>query len=150
MPVCTTSTVYTVQLREDLPREVVDDYWSGPHGEYVKSLRQVVEYNQQHFSATDHGFWPATATVGTIIPPTWRTDGFAEVRFANMAALLRACHELKKSMEPATTPRLILYPDPPFRAGNYEAARALVKEYAPAGTRLVTPNTLAATKGSTP
>ncbi len=68
----------------------------------------------------------------------------------SMAALLRACHELKKSMEPATTPRLILYPDPPFRAGSYEAAQALVKEYAPAGTRLVTPNTLAATKGSTP
>jgi hypothetical protein len=89
-PVDTTSTVYTAHLREDLPREVARAYWSGPHGQYVKELRGVIEYNQHHFSAIDHGFWPATPTVGTVIPADWRTDGFAEVRFANLAALLRA------------------------------------------------------------
>jgi hypothetical protein len=67
----------------------------------------------------------------------------------SMSALLRACRALTDSKAPATTPRLILYPDPPLRAGNYEAAGALVETYAP-GTRLVTPNTLAATKGGTP
>jgi len=67
----------------------------------------------------------------------------------SMAALLRACRGLAGSSIPATVPRLIVYPDPPFRAGTYEAANALVAAYSP-GTRLVTPNTLAATKGTTP
>jgi hypothetical protein len=68
----------------------------------------------------------------------------------SMSALLRACRILKASKAPSTTPRLILYPDPPLRAGKYEAASALVEVYALPGTRLVTPNTLAATKGATP
>ena len=68
----------------------------------------------------------------------------------SMSALLRACRVLTDSKEPSTTPRMILYPDPPLRAGNYEAAAALVDAFAPKGTRLVTPNTLAATKGATP
>jgi hypothetical protein len=67
----------------------------------------------------------------------------------SMSALMRACRALTDSKVPATTPRLILYPDPTLRAGNYEAAAALVEAYAP-GTRLVTPNTLAATKGGIP
>jgi hypothetical protein len=67
----------------------------------------------------------------------------------SMAALLRACRNLASSTTPPTVPRLILYPDPPLRAGTYEAADALVVSYGPAGTRLVTPNTLAATKGAT-
>jgi hypothetical protein len=68
----------------------------------------------------------------------------------SMSALLRACRALSDSKEPVGTPRLILYPDPPLRTGVYEAAHALVATYAPTGTRLVTPNTLAATKGVTP
>ena len=44
---------------------------------------------------------------------------------------------------------MILYPDPPFRAGLYEAAHALVSVYCP-DARLVTPDTLAATKGVVP
>jgi hypothetical protein len=66
-----------------------------------------------------------------------------------MSALLSACQSLATSSEPPTTPRMILYPDPPLRAGLYEAANALVTTYAP-GARLVTPNTLAATKGVVP
>jgi hypothetical protein len=64
----------------------------------------------------------------------------------SMSALLRACHSIAGSSAGEKTPRLILYPDPTLRAGLYEAAVALVEKYAP-GTRLVTPNTLAATKG---
>jgi hypothetical protein len=67
----------------------------------------------------------------------------------SMPALLRACRVLSASKEPATTPRIILYPDPTLRAGVYEAAQALVDAYAP-GARLVTPDTLAATAGATP
>jgi len=67
----------------------------------------------------------------------------------SMSALLRACQSLATSLEPPTTPRLILYPDPPFRAGTYEAAQALVATYSP-NARLVTPNTLAATNGAYP
>ena len=66
-----------------------------------------------------------------------------------MSALLRACQSLGGSSVPQTTPRMILYPDPPLRAGLYEAARTLVSTYAP-GTLLVTPNTLAATEGVAP
>ena len=61
----------------------------------------------------------------------------------SMSALLRACQALSKSREP--TARLILYPDPPLRSGQYEAAQALVSTYAP-GTKLLTPLTLAATE----
>jgi hypothetical protein len=68
----------------------------------------------------------------------------------SMSALLRACLALGQSKEASTTPRLILYPDPTLRAGTFEAAEALVAAYGPSGTRLVTPNTLAATKGATP
>jgi hypothetical protein len=68
----------------------------------------------------------------------------------SMSALLRACGALTDSKAAPATPRLILYPDPPLRAGSYEAALALVAMYAPSGTRLVTPNTLAATMGATP
>lgn len=68
----------------------------------------------------------------------------------SMAALLRTCGILAKSSADPAVPRMILYPDPPFRAGLYEAADALVKGYGPDGTKLTTPNTLAALKGVTP
>jgi hypothetical protein len=63
----------------------------------------------------------------------------------SMSAILRACRVLSESTAPTTTPRWILYPDPPLRSGLYEAAQALVETYAPARTRLLTPNTIAAT-----
>jgi hypothetical protein len=60
----------------------------------------------------------------------------------SMSALLRACH----SFAPNDGSRLILYPDPPLRSGQYEAAQALVEAYAK-GAELVTPNTLVAKTG---
>jgi hypothetical protein len=57
----------------------------------------------------------------------------------SMSALLRACQSLSKPNE-----GLILYPDPPLRSGQYEAAQALVSAYAP-GASLRTPQTLATT-----
>lgn len=68
----------------------------------------------------------------------------------SMTALLRASNSLKAAGRPSATEHLIFYPDPPLRAGLYEAAEALVATYAPSGTRLLTPNTMAATKGGTP
>ncbi|MBB4635869.1 toll/interleukin-1 receptor domain-containing protein [Longimicrobium terrae] len=56
-----------------------------------------------------------------------------------MSALLRACRTLA-AVDPAT-PRYILYPDPPLRAGMYEAAQALVTVHGD-GVYLVTPDTL--------
>jgi hypothetical protein len=64
----------------------------------------------------------------------------------SMPALLRACRSLS-AMKPPPARSLILYPDPPFRTGQYEAATALVAAYAP-DTRLVTPDTLAAAGGT--
>jgi len=60
----------------------------------------------------------------------------------SMPALLRAC----RSLQPG--PRhLIVYPDPPLGTGVFEAANALVSDYAPPGTQLTTPNTLAVEQG---
>ena len=64
-------------------------YWAGPHAEIVTRLPHLVEYNQYHLSATDHGFWPATTKVGTIVPPSWPIDGLTEVRFPSMGSVLR-------------------------------------------------------------
>lgn len=61
----------------------------------------------------------------------------------SMAALLRACHELK----PVTGPKLIMLPDAAVRPGYFEAASALVDRYAP-GTDLMTPLTLATRKAA--
>jgi hypothetical protein len=87
-PLRTTSALYPLRLRSDLPRDVARSYWAGPHAEIAKRLPHLIEYNQHHFSATDHGYWPATAKVGTLVPPSWRIDGLSEVRMSSMSAAL--------------------------------------------------------------
>jgi hypothetical protein len=82
------SGIYPVRLREDLPRDVAGAYWAGPHAEIVRRLPHIVEYRQHHFSATDHGYWPAIERVGTLMPPSWPVDGIAEVRFRGLLAAL--------------------------------------------------------------
>lgn len=87
-PVKTTSYMAPVWLRADLPRETALEYWSGPHAQIAGRLPNMAEYVQRHFSPTDHGYWPSSPTVGTMIPPSWRCDGVAEVRFGSTAAAL--------------------------------------------------------------
>lgn len=89
-PVRTTSFLAPLMVRADLPRATAMAYWAGPHADIVGPCIAggASEYLQQHFSATDHGFWPATATVGTGIPADWRLDGFAEARFRSVPAML--------------------------------------------------------------
>jgi hypothetical protein len=82
--------VSPLMLRSDIPREQVITYWATVHAGKVKKLPNLIEYNQRLFSATDHGFWPATATVGTIIPDDWRVDGCAEVRFGSTVGILNS------------------------------------------------------------
>ena len=86
-PMKTSSYVSPVWFRADLPRETADQYWSGPHAEIAGRLPNM-EYVQHHFSPTDHGYWPSSPTVGTTVPPDWRCDGIAEVRFFSTAAAL--------------------------------------------------------------
>ncbi len=88
-PLLTTSALYPLRLRSDLPRDVACSYWAGPHAQIAKRLPGLSEYNQHHFSAVDHGFWPATPKVGTMVPPSWPLDGLTEVRLSGMAAALR-------------------------------------------------------------
>jgi len=88
-PLPTTSALYPVRLREDLARDIAYAYWAGPHAEIVRRLPHLVEYNQYRFSATEHGYWPATPTVGTIVPPSRPLDGLTEVRFPSMATAFR-------------------------------------------------------------
>ncbi|MFF5477116.1 hypothetical protein ACFY5C_07205 [Streptomyces sp. NPDC012935] len=87
-PARTTSFVAPVWLRTDLPREAAVRYWAGPHARIVERLPNMAEYVQRLFSPTDHGYWPRSATVGTLVPPDWRCDGLAEVRFVSTAAAL--------------------------------------------------------------
>jgi hypothetical protein len=89
LPIRTTSGLYPLRFRADLPRDVADAYWAGPHAEIAGRLPNLMEYNQYHFSATDHGYWPATHTVGTIVPPDWPIDGMTEVRLPGVAGALR-------------------------------------------------------------
>ncbi|MFE3188537.1 EthD domain-containing protein [Nocardia sp. NPDC059240] len=89
----TTSMVSPLMLRDDLGRETATAYWATAHADKVKKLPNLVEYNQRHFSPTDHGFWPATTGVGTTVDDTWRIDGCSEIRFRSMvAALATALH----------------------------------------------------------
>src|ERR1700752_1444646 len=87
-PIKTSSFISPVWLREDLPREAALAYWAGPHAEIVRRLPTLAEYVQHHFSTSAHGFWPASDRVGTVIPATWRVDGFPEVQFQSTAAAL--------------------------------------------------------------
>jgi hypothetical protein len=64
-----------------LPRDEARAYWRGPHGELVSRVPGVDEYRQLHFSADDHGFWPAPAGVGAAVPADWRADGMPEVAY---------------------------------------------------------------------
>jgi EthD domain len=87
-PVRTTSMLSPLMLRSDMARDAVTTYWANDHAAKVKKLPNVLEYNQRLFSTTDHGYWPATPSVGTTIPETWRVDGCAELRFHSIAAML--------------------------------------------------------------
>lgn len=87
-PLQTTSFLGILTLREDLPRDAAIDYWAKKHGEIVRrSLPGAAEYVQRHFSPSDHGFWPASPTVGTAVPAARMPDGFAEVRFKSALAM---------------------------------------------------------------
>ncbi|WP_433622019.1 EthD domain-containing protein [Nocardia sp. CA-120079] len=87
-PIHTSSMLSPLMLRGDMPREVATTYWASTHADKVEKLPNLVEYTQRHFSTTDHGFWPATAGVGTRIPEDWRLDGCAELRFRSTVATL--------------------------------------------------------------
>jgi len=84
-----TSGLYLVMLRQDMPREVAIAHWAGPHADILRKVPGIVEYVQQHFSPMDHGFWPATPTVGTQTPADWRIDGFPETRLSTGPDALR-------------------------------------------------------------
>jgi hypothetical protein len=103
-------------LRDDVPRKAASDYWAGPHGEIVKrTLPGVSEYVQHHFSATDHGFWPSTQSVGTMIPESWRIDGCPELRFRNTAAALLTPLHMREVFfdEQNVFARVLGHPTPP-------------------------------------
>jgi hypothetical protein len=79
-----------VWFRRDLDRAVAQAYWRGPHGQIANKNPAIYEYLQHHFSATDHGFWPAPTGVGGLIPADWRMDGVTEVRISNMLTAIWA------------------------------------------------------------
>lgn len=93
VPTRTTSMLSPLMLRSDMAREAATTYWANTHAEKVKKLPNLIEYNQRLFSATDHGYWPATRGVGNTVAETWRVDGCAEIRFRSVnAALATAVH----------------------------------------------------------
>lgn len=88
LPTRTTSMLSPLMLRSDMSRDTATPYWAGAHAEKVTKLPNLLEYNQRLFSATDHGYWPATPSVETTVPDSWRVDGCAEIRFRSTAAML--------------------------------------------------------------
>jgi hypothetical protein len=87
-PTRTTSLLSPLTLRTDIARDVALDYWANQHAAKVIKLPNLQEYNQRLLSATDHGYWPATPTVGTKIPGDFVVDGFAEIRFSSAPSML--------------------------------------------------------------
>jgi hypothetical protein len=87
-PTRTTSMLSPLTLRSDIARDDAITYWATTHATKVTKLPHICEYNQRLFSATDHGFWPASSTVGTIVSPDWCFDGCAEVRFTGTLPML--------------------------------------------------------------
>ena len=67
-PTKTTSALFPLWLRGDLPREAASAYWAGPHADIVRRVPGLIEYVRRHFSTSDHGFWPSAQGVGTLIP----------------------------------------------------------------------------------
>lgn len=77
-----------------------------------------------------------------VLAPTGATIIFGTQ--PSVAALLRVCNDLTD--KGVAQSAVILYPDPPLRAGLFEAAHALVASVSP-GALLATPQTLAALGG---
>ncbi|WP_440713631.1 hypothetical protein [Gordonia sp. FQ] len=98
MPIKTLSGIYPIRLRADLPRDVAAGYWAGPHAELVKRGGHIYEYNQYHLSDDDHGYWPATPTVGTLPPDLFKWDGVTEVRLRNAAEMARAARGMLETI----------------------------------------------------
>ncbi|KRD24662.1 hypothetical protein [Streptomyces sp. Root264] len=75
-----------------VPLKVVDV--RDPHAHALCERDLVLVRPDQHIAwrgdtaPTDHGYWPSSPTVGTMIPPSWRCDGVAEVRFGSTTAAL--------------------------------------------------------------
>ncbi|ABW12439.1 conserved hypothetical protein [Parafrankia sp. EAN1pec] len=92
-PIRITAGLYSVRLRDDMPREVTTAHWAGQHADIMRKLPHIDEYIQQQFSATDHGYWPATPGVGTRVPEEFRLDGYAEIRLPSIiGGILSALH----------------------------------------------------------
>jgi hypothetical protein len=114
-PTRTTSMVSPLTLRQDITREEATTYWATKHAEKVKKLPDLLEYNQRLFSTTDHGFWPATETVGTTIPESWRMDGCAEIRFRSALRIANtAIHAREVNLDEQNAfARVLVQPTPP-------------------------------------
>ena len=68
-------------MRNDQPRQVGMDYWSGPHSGIISASPGLEEYRQIHLAEANPGRWPAVTGVETTIPPERKIDGVAEVTF---------------------------------------------------------------------
>lgn len=114
-PTRTTSMVSPLMLRQDITREDATAYWATTHAEKVKKLPDLLEYNQRLFSTSDHGFWPASATVGTTIPEAWRIDGCAEIRFRSALRIANtAIHAREVNLDEQNAfARVLVQPTPP-------------------------------------
>lgn len=71
-PAKTGSFLSPVWFRTDRSREAVLRYLAGLHAQIAGQLPTMAGYVQRTFSPTDHGYWPESPTVGTIVRPIWR------------------------------------------------------------------------------
>jgi hypothetical protein len=83
-PISKTTGCWLLWLRADLARDEARAHWRGPHADLVERIPGIDEYRQLHFSADDHGFWPAPSGIGSSVPADWRPDGMPEVAYAGV------------------------------------------------------------------
>src|SRR5215208_7017589 len=89
-PISKSTGCWLLWFRADLARDEARAYWRGPHAQLVRPIPGIDEYRQLHFSADDHGFWPAPTGVASAIPPDWRPDGMPEVAHKGLLPSPRA------------------------------------------------------------
>lgn len=112
-------------VRTDQPRRQGMEHWKGPHSTIISATPGLDEYRQIHLAAENHGLWPETPGVETVIPADRRIDGVADVTFQSVLSPLlgRKQTRLAYADEINVFRRTLLYAGPPNSTRWYHVAQ---------------------------
>lgn len=74
---------YLVFGKEQLPRNLVIDYWTNPHATLVARSHGVERYCEHILDVKHAGMWPQPWGVETDFPSGWRPDGVVEATISD-------------------------------------------------------------------